>query len=87
MGYGLTAQSSQRVDSTDEDSNIQVKGYVTHRAMVDYKINRNLDLQLNVDNLFNKDYYTNVRGGSNTAAGWATPGAGRSATLTANYNF
>lgn len=55
--------------------------------MVDYKVNRNLDLQLNVDNLFNKDYYTNVRGGSNTAPGWETPGAGRSATLTANYNF
>lgn len=87
VGYGLTAQSSQRVDSTDEDANILVKGYVTHRAMVDYKVNRNLDLQLNVDNLFNKDYYTNVRGGSNTAPGWATPGAGRSATLTANYNF
>ncbi|MDF3201803.1 TonB-dependent siderophore receptor [Pseudomonas sp. 1912-s] len=87
VGYGLTGQSAQRVDSTDADAHILVKGYFTHRAMVDYKVNRNLDLQLNVDNLFNKDYYTNVRGGSATTVGWATPGSGRSATLSANYNF
>ena len=41
-----------------------------------------LELRLNVSNLFDKVYYQ--RGRNN---GWATPGDRRNATLTANYRF
>jgi len=39
-------------------------------------------LQLNIDNLFDKQYFTRVRNN-----GWATPGAARSAVLTATFKF
>ena len=50
--------------------------------MLGYKVNRNLDLRLNVNNLFDKHYLTRIRNN-----GWATPGDGRAAILTANYSF
>lgn len=59
--------------------------YWVHRAMVAYQINDRLGLQLNVNNLADKAYYTRIR--NNAGNGWATPGEGRSATLTATYKF
>jgi catecholate siderophore receptor len=56
--------------------------YWTHRAMVGYRVNENFDLQLNVNNLFDKEYYTRIRNN-----GWATPGEARSAVLTATFKF
>ena len=56
--------------------------YVTHRAMVGYQLNRRIGLQLNVNNLFDKEYYTRIRNN-----GWATPGDERSAVLTATFKF
>jgi catecholate siderophore receptor len=61
---------------------VQTQDYWVHRLMVTYRVNRQLDLRLNVNNLFDKTYY--IRGRNN---GWATPGEGRVATLTANYRF
>ena len=52
--------------------------------MVSYGVTRNLDLQLNANNLFDKDYLVRVR---TQELAWATPGEGRSFTLSANYNF
>ena len=43
-----------------------------HRAMVGYQLNEGFALQLNVDNLFDKQYFTRIRNN-----GWATPGAAR----------
>ena len=56
--------------------------YWTHRAMIGYQINDNIGLQLNVNNLFDKEYYTRIRNN-----GWATPGDARSTTLTATFKF
>ncbi|MCF5924965.1 TonB-dependent receptor, partial [Xanthomonas perforans] len=54
-----------------------------------------LSLQLNVNNLFDKVYYTSIRNnltvnaaGTVTAgSGWALPGDGRSAVLNATFSF
>jgi catecholate siderophore receptor len=56
--------------------------YWTHRAMVGYQVNENFDLQLNINNLFDKEYYTRIRNN-----GWATPGEARFAMLTATFKF
>ena len=56
--------------------------YVTHRAMIGYQISSQIGLQLNVNNLFDKEYYTRIRNN-----GWATPGDARSAVLTATFKF
>lgn len=59
--------------------------YWVHRAMVSWQVSDQFGLQLNLDNLFDEEYYERIR---NTAtSGWATPGAGRSAVLTATYRF
>jgi catecholate siderophore receptor len=52
-------------------------------AMVSYQVNKNLDLQLNVFNLFNKKYMTSM----NKLGFRYTPGLERSARLTANFKF
>jgi catecholate siderophore receptor len=59
--------------------------YWVHRAMLAYQISDRLGLQLNLNNLADKAYYTRIR--NNAGNGWATPGEGRSATLTATYKF
>lgn len=80
VGYGATYQ-----DGYDGGRGVgfpDIKSYVTHRAMVAYQVNDNFSLQLNVNNLFDKEYYIRVRNN-----GWATPGDARSAVLTATYRF
>jgi catecholate siderophore receptor len=50
--------------------------------MVGYQINDRFGLQLNVNNLFDKEYFIRIRNN-----GWATPGDARSAMLTATFKF
>jgi catecholate siderophore receptor len=59
-------------------------GYVVHRAMASYSLNRSWQLQLNVNNLFDKQYLTRVR---TQRLAWATPGEARSIVLSANLSF
>ena len=80
VGYGLTTQSKQYLLS--QDNAPTAAGYTVHRAMLGYKVNRNLNLRLNVNNLFDKQYLTRIRNN-----GWATPGDARAAILTADYSF
>jgi catecholate siderophore receptor len=61
---------------------VTAPGYVTHRAMVNYRWTRDFSLQLNATNLLDKEYYTRPRNN-----GWATPGDARSVVLTASYTF
>lgn len=88
LGYGITYQSKIYVTNSSSLPGATVvplatsPEWWTHRAMVTYQINEDLRLQLNVNNLFDKEYYTRVRNN-----GWATPGDGRHATLTVNYTF
>jgi len=50
--------------------------------MLGYKVNKQLNLQLNVNNLFDKEYLTRIRNN-----GWAVPGDGRAAVVSADYTF
>ena len=50
--------------------------------MVSYEPKENVLLQLNVKNLFDEDYLIRVRNN-----GWAVPGDGLQATLSASYTF
>jgi catecholate siderophore receptor len=57
-------------------------GYVRWDAMVSYAINKNVSLQLNVQNLADKLYFTKAY-----ASHYAAIAPGRSATLTAQFKF
>ncbi|MFC5741990.1 TonB-dependent receptor [Dyella tabacisoli] len=59
-----------------------VPGYTRFDAMASYVVNRNLTLQLNVQNLTNKYYFDKAY-----AAHYASVAAGRSAILNFNYAF
>ena len=62
----------------------KAEDYWVHRATVAWSPTPDLELRLNVNNIFDKVYYSRARA---NAAGWATPGDRRNATLTANYRF
>jgi catecholate siderophore receptor len=59
-------------------------GYVVHRAMGSYRFTRSFSMQLNINNIFDKEYLTRVR---TQPVAWATPGEARSFVLTAALNF
>lgn len=59
------------------------EAYWVFDAMASYPVNRHLDLQLNLYNLFDKDYVAGI----NKSGYRYTPGAPRSAMLTANVRF
>lgn len=60
-----------------------IPSYWVADAMLSYKVNKNLDVQLNVFNLFNKKYM----GSMNKLGFRYTPGLERSARVTANFRF
>ncbi len=82
FGYGIAYQSSYEYYTGVYTNVGDIKGYTTHRAMVGYEVNERLSLQLNANNLFDKDYYIRVRNN-----GWATPGDARQVVLSATYRF
>ncbi|RDZ29349.1 TonB-dependent receptor [Lysobacter silvisoli] len=86
IGYGATYQGKiwlTQHSATNVNGPLTTYGsYWTHRAMVAYKINRKAQLQLNVNNLTDEEYYTRIRNN-----GWATPGDGRQVVLSANFTF
>lgn len=88
LGYGLTWQGQvylQQHSATNPDGPLPtVGGYVVHRAMASYTVNRTLQLRLNINNLFDKQYLTRLR---TQRLAWATPGEARSFVLSANLNF
>lgn len=57
--------------------------YWVFDAMAGYVVNKNLDLQLNLYNIFNKDYVAAI----NKSGYRYTPGTPRAVTLTANLKF
>ncbi|MGO1001683.1 TonB-dependent receptor [Lysobacter sp. CA196] len=86
VGYGATYQGKiwlTQHSATNVAGPLTTYGsYWTHRAMVNYKINRQASLQLNINNLTDEDYFTRIRNN-----GWATPGDGRQVVLSANFAF
>lgn len=81
LGYGATYQGDYYLNNNAAIL-YKTDSYWVHRASAAYNVTDELELRLNVNNLFDKLYFT--RGRNN---GWATPGDGRNATLTLNYTF
>ncbi|MDD1506850.1 TonB-dependent receptor [Pseudomonas sp. CNPSo 3701] len=86
IGYGTRYVSERNVSSS---TRAKLDDYWLHNAMVGYTVNENLDLQLNVNNLFDEDYVERVRQQAGAAARSSAIeyGDGRSALLSATYSF
>lgn len=86
LGYGAQYVGSRAV-ATDVPE--KVDSYVVHNAMASYQVNDALSMQLNVNNLFDKEYAERVRGraGDDSRGSALELGDGRSAVLSANYRF
>ena len=67
----------------DTYNTVKLPAYTTMDAMISYKI-KGLDLQLNIFNIFDKQYIASAH---SSVANSLFPGAPRSATLTARYAF
>ena len=78
VGGGVNAMSGIK-----SSQGVRGGGYATVDAMAAYRITPQLKLQLNVDNLFDRKYYTRV-GSTNT---FNIPGAERSVMATVRYEF
>lgn len=61
--------------------------YWLHTIAARYKVNQNLTLGVNVDNLFNKFYYSRIGASLDGFQLYGVPGAGRTISVTANLNF
>ncbi|BBH46431.1 TonB-dependent receptor [Pseudomonas sp. KU43P] len=86
FGYGARYVSKRNVTSS---TSAKLDAYWLHNAMVGYQVNRQLDLQLNLNNLFDKAYVERVRqqNGSSARSSAIEYGASRAAIVTANYQF
>jgi len=86
FGYGATYQGEvtvQQHSATKPSGELDsYGGYTTHRLMAAYRVNKDFTLQLNVNNLTDRLYYTRIRNN-----GWATPGDARSIVLNASFRF
>lgn len=85
FGYGATYQGSFHPHADNAESGVETPDYLVHNAMIGYQVNDRIGLQLNLKNLADKEYYHSIR--NNATSGWAIPGDGRSATLTATFRF
>lgn len=61
---------------------VTLKGYTRYDAAVYYTVNANIDLQLNVENLFDKEYFPSAHSDSNIS-----PGTPRAYYLSASVRF
>ncbi|MFD2644152.1 TonB-dependent receptor [Pseudomonas japonica] len=66
----------------DVNNTVYVPSYVRYDAMASYKLTKNVDLQLNVQNLTDEVYYDKAY-----AAHFANQAAGRTALLTTSFHF
>jgi len=80
---------SKTLKATPGGNSFASKGHALHNTMVGFQANRQLDLQLNVNNLFDKAYVERVRqqNGSDARSSAIEYGASRAAIVTANYPF
>ncbi len=88
VGYGITDMGSvyvvQHSAAYPTGPLASAAGYTVSQAMVRYAVYKNFALQLNVTNLFDKEYLTHL-GPQNLR--WGVPGDGRRAVLTASVKF
>lgn len=86
LGYGARYVSERNVSTS---SRAKLDAYWLHNAMVGYQLSNNLELQLNLNNLFDQDYVERVRQtpGTDARSSAIEYGDGRSAVLSATYSF
>lgn len=77
------AVTSSNIDTSTLTGVYRIPSYWVADALASYEISKTLSLQLNVNNLFDKDYLTSVNSGRSRYF----PGVPRSALLTANMTF
>lgn len=92
MPHGLTIGGGARYsggltrgrdNATYATSFTESESYWVYDAMATYRVSKNVNLQLNIYNLFDKDYVASIN-----KSGWRYfPGAERSVRLTANMKF
>lgn len=71
-----------RGTSMSKDSRTVVPSYSVHDAAIEWQANKNLNLRLNINNIFNKHYWRQYNG-----RGFGLPGVGQGAQLTAEYRL
>jgi catecholate siderophore receptor len=86
LGYGANYQGkvwlTQHSAANPDGPLVTSPGYWVHRAMVRWQATPDLALQLNLNNLFDEEYYARPRNN-----GWAMPGEARNAMLTATFTY
>lgn len=94
VGYGVTYQGNFALNQTNLLNRTQYRAddYWVHRAFLSWNFNNGLTAQLNVQNLFDKRYYTGIRNNVSSSTGvvsggWATPGEARAARFSLFYSF
>ena len=80
LGGGFTAVSQNKPANSVTSTN-RAPGYVKADALLEYAVNQNNTVKLNVDNLFDKLYYNTLY------RGFAAPGAERSVKVTLTSKF
>ncbi|MGV8804194.1 MAG: TonB-dependent receptor [Polaromonas sp.] len=80
IGGGFTAVSQNKPANSVTTLN-RAPGYVKADALVEYRVNQDTALKLNIDNLFDKVYYNTLY------RGFAAPGDERSVRLTLTSRF
>ncbi|MNQ67858.1 putative TonB-dependent receptor BfrD precursor [compost metagenome] len=94
VGYGARYVSERNLTSSNDG--VKLDAYWLHNAMLGYKVSETLDLQLNLNNLFDKDYVERVRTQVGNSVGEKTTAArssaieygdARSAVLSATLSF
>jgi catecholate siderophore receptor len=83
IGGGLTALSHRYADT---ENTAGVPGYVVFNAMTSYQANQHFRLQLNLNNVTNKLYFTSIYY-VGIEENHALPSAGRTLIGTASYRF
>jgi catecholate siderophore receptor len=83
IGGGFTAVSHRYADT---ENTAGVPGYIAFNAMTSYSVNQHFKLQLNLNNVTNKLYFTSAYY-VDVAENHVLPAAGRTLIGTANYRF
>lgn len=81
IGGGLN-YVGERLGDVATTSNFGLPAYTTVKLISSYNVSKKLRIALNVDNLFNKQYYA-----SSYSQVWVAPGTERTITLNARYKF
>jgi catecholate siderophore receptor len=82
-GAGARYVGSQSAKGSITSTVPDIDSYIVYDAMASYKYNKNLTYQLNVYNLTDEEYVSNM----NNSGRRYTPGASRSGLLTLAYKF